>query len=585
VAEGFEWLAEIKDGISSPAKAMRSSLKVLTDEMKSTEREIFKLQAIQLQYQQAGQVKHARDVGQSIAGLRQQHRGLSMDMRDLTASTSKTTRAEAEAASAAAAAAAATKAAAAGNLSVLEHGVEALGGEAVVVGGLVAAWGAVSLAVGGAVLAGSEFALEASQFRKNMTEAFGLFLDSKEAGEETYASVRNISAALHAPIEKVGALTQELLVAGMDNQARLTETVKAVTSLARVGQEAGAEKLRGIVEKAIAGGDFKVSERQLKGTGIKLPELLATLAKQTHKSIDEVKAELKNGGIDVGLGIDAINKTINEGKIGQLALGKVEVGDALVDFKNYLQNLFTDIPGVEEFARDAREFAGIFSDDTASGMALHATNKQLFGFLLHEGADALTSLKHGFLYAELFALKAEHAVYPFTSALGGLKAVASDVLGVMKGIAIVGGSLFGVSEAYLGYKAVKSLVGQYGTGPAEAAAGVKPQDTSKPYYATNEDLTGGVAKAPAHAQGGLVGPADGEGFASVAPGEMILPRDVVAGNDNGAPGGGSGAVTHHVEVHVGGITVHGAKDGDHAIELMEDDIADIFERAAAEMGA
>ena len=43
-----------------------------------------------------------------------------------------------------------------------------------------------------------------------------------------------------------------------------------------------------------------------------------------------------------------------------------------------------------------------------------------------------------------------------------------------------------------------------------------------------DGATGGGGRAPAHATGGLVGrPAPGEFFASVAPGEMILPERIV----------------------------------------------------------
>jgi hypothetical protein len=80
-------------------------------------------------------------------------------------------------------------------------------------------------------------------------------------------------------------------------------------------------------------------------------------------------------------------------------------------------------------------------------------------------------------------------------------------------------------------------------------------------------------------------PAPGEAFASVAPGELILPRGFMSRMPDfqgGAANGNGGTVVH---VDVGGIAMHGVHDMAAMRPMLESEIADVFERVRLEVGA
>ena len=97
-------------------------------------------------------------------------------------------------------------------------------------------------------------------------------------------------------------------------------------------------------------------------------------------------------------------------------------------------------------------------------------------------------------------------------------------------------------------------------------------------------VSGPTAVAPAHAAGGLVKPAPGEAFASVAPGEMILPSQFAANLPELGPANSNAGGETHVHVDVGGIAVHGVTDLASFKRATEAEMADVFERIALEGG-
>ena len=68
--EGFEWVLEIKDGMSRPAAEMKSALATLDRSLRSTEAEMRSLQRLQNTYRSAGFKQGAAEVGKDLSKLR-----------------------------------------------------------------------------------------------------------------------------------------------------------------------------------------------------------------------------------------------------------------------------------------------------------------------------------------------------------------------------------------------------------------------------------------------------------------------------------------------------------------------------------
>jgi hypothetical protein len=109
-----------------------------------------------------------------------------------------------------------------------------------------------------------------------------------------------------------------------------------------------------------------------------------------------------------------------------------------------------------------------------------------------------------------------------------------------------------------------------------------PATGGKVMQPTPGGMGGQIEVAPPNATGGKVmQPAPGEQFASVAPGESIVPRGGAVADR--APPAQSGS--RNVSVDVGGIHIEGAGKNAHEIlALLESSLADLFERAALEAG-
>ncbi len=198
--------------------------------------------------------------------------------------------------------------------------------------------------IGETIVEGFKFAVEASEFKENMTDAYSVVLDSADQGKAMFEEVDALAATVHMPAEKAHELASSLMLQGLESQEAVQSTIAAVSDLQRTGLAAGAAKLQSTIERSLAAGHFELGKggKSLKGTGVSVDELYAQLAHNLHKSVQEVQYEMKAGKISVEDGTLALTGAIDKGKVGIIAAGKYGIGDVVTDIKNTVRGLFQE---------------------------------------------------------------------------------------------------------------------------------------------------------------------------------------------------------------------------------------------------
>lgn len=587
MAEGFEYVAKIKDEISGPSKDIKAALGAVAKQMKDASRGILELQKIQQLNKRAGFKEDVKESAKQIADARLKLKELSLAHKDLKDQAKHSGGALEEikhhlfgtVTGATLAAHAIEKVAETAKEAVVEF---------------------VNLAV-----EGFKFALEAREFKEQMTEGFELFLGSKEAGEATFEEVQNIATALHAPIEQVGGLTNELLIAGLNNQKQLTETVESITALQRVAGDAAAGKLENIVRRSVAAGKFAVNPKMLTGTGATLDSLSKIIGTKLHVSNETAKAMLKAGKVNLETGIDALNEAIEGGKIGERAKGMFKLRDIAVDFKNQMMKLFSGID-TAPFVNAIRQVGVLFDENTASGKMFRGIVLGAFNALFKIVGKTTKALLLGFIYAQVYIIKAANAVpwlvkwlyklYDAKTVLTIIKvgliaiaAAAALVIGpfvILAGLGalLISGVVFAIKWiASLDFKQIGlDIVHGIAEGIKSGATAVF--DEVKSVGSGIIDTVKGALKihSPSKEMAKL-GAYTSEGFAvGVESGAPMAHRAMNFATQ--MPEGGGKGSGRQITVNVGGVEIHGVKGAEEMAPMFETMFTDLLERVAIEVG-
>lgn len=457
--------------------------------------------------------------------------------------------------------------------------------------------------LGESIIEGAHFAVEAAEFKENAILAYEAVQGTAEEGEETFKAIDKLAMDVRMPAAKAHDMAKTLMVQGLENQQLLTSAISSVGNLQRVGMEAGAQRVQKIIETSLATGHFELSKKQLRGTGLNLEDIYGDLAKRLHKSRDEIKEELKQGKVDAEVGIASITSAINSGKIGEIADKKFDLTDAVTVFGNEMRGLFQDVD-VGPLKQGLVDFVSIFDKGAASGATMHdavtgAVNGiiRVVGEVITKGTEMILDFEIWGLKIELWGLKNKHAIsetYESIKAIGMAVAdVAAPVGKFLLQVALLGGvipdafhvalvaveglakGVMKIGEA-IGFVADKLHLVDHG------ATALTPEQYDKKYGGA-----GTVVTPPAHAEGGVVArPPEGEAFAAVKPGEMILPERFampllnLGRSDRGSDTSGTTSFEWHGDVIVNG-------NADHASirESVTSALTDVLEKVRLEMGA
>lgn len=196
--------------------------------------------------------------------------------------------------------------------------------------------------IGETIVESFKFAVEAGEFKENMTDVYSVVLDSADEGKAMFKEVDELAKNVHMPADKAHELASSLMLQGLESQEAVQSTIAAVSDLQRVGLAAGADKLQAIIGRSLAEGHFSVKAKQLKGTGVSIDDLYSELAHNLHTSVTNVKEEMKEGKIGVEEGTLALTNAIDKGKVGTIAAAKYTFGDVMTDAKNAIRGVFQE---------------------------------------------------------------------------------------------------------------------------------------------------------------------------------------------------------------------------------------------------
>ena len=424
------------------------------------------------------------------------------------------------------------------------------------------------------VIETTKFAVEASEFKEATIGAYEAIQGTAEEGERTYAAIEKLAASMHMPTDKAQDIAKTLMEQGLENVGLVKGAIETISNLERAGLGGAADKFKSVIERSLSAGHFVMPKKL---SGIQQESVYGELAKELGKSVAEVKRDMKAGLIATEAGIGALETVVNSSKIAEIARKKFTMADALTDLQNAWRSMLQDIdasPLTDAF----RDFVSIFQDGSSSAGDMKDVMTKALNEIIKRVAEGVEGINIFTLRAENFGLRTEIALAPAIHAFKNLYDKSNESQGVMQ---LLGNVVAEMAFEMIGAaNAVGKLVAAYERLPSWAKLG-----GGKTENAPGSGGRGGADFAPANAEGGRVmSPAPGEVFASVAPGELILPREFMSKMPQfnaPAANGNGGSVVH---VDVGGIEMHGVHDMATMRPMLESEIADVFERVKLEMG-
>jgi len=411
-----------------------------------------------------------------------------------------------------------------------------------------AAFGAMALEIGEAAVKTS---LEVTAVNERLVATFDALGSGPGAGAPTLAFLNDLSSKLPQSRDQLATWTKQFQTLGITNLDELRHQVLAVASAQAIGQEYAGPYLA-LTEKihdAVAGHhQLKMGRDPLKA----LAESGASadaVAKKLGLTVQQLDAGLKGGTLNAQNFGNAISATLVDRGTGPLAAMGSEISTLATKATETLHHLFDGID-TSPLTDAIKSVISLGDQGTPSGQALadgvqSGTNTVIKGF-----AEAITESEVFFINLETYSIEAHTFLQPIIATLEEITGTAGGAAANIRGLmGAFEGAASGGFHGAVGGGALGGLVGAVGG----AVGGVES------------------SKAPAHALGGLVTqPASGERFASVKPGEMILPERMTAMlSGSGLGAAGSAAVSPAAQgggdggVQIG--TLHLTVQGSHGV--------------------
>jgi hypothetical protein len=540
--EGFEWLLELRDGMTVPAATMRRALRGITDETRATNAELRKLQSEQ---QRTG--REATAMGRDMLG----GLGLAVGLGEMV-------RLEKDAA----------------------EGMAELAAE------------------------GVKLSFEMNELREHSIRMFEGLSGSAAGGREMYDRIQELRTILPQSERELGQWSAKLMAAGMTDAGGVDRSLKAMSSASALlggGQqgEAAAEKVSNLIAKSLEGGKFKGMAKTLVGTGVSADEL----AKELGMTPEAFQRAFKKGTIEANKGIEALTEVLQRKGTDAIAGTMGELPVIIAKGKEALAHMFDDVD-VKPVTREIQVFFQAVGMAQPAGQSMKSTLTTTMDYVIKLVAQATHAITLGALEGELAILKLEHAFHPTIVSLKRFVDT-GEALGFMKSMLygaeaslFLMGTALKIALAPLlrivqGFEMMSDAI----SFAVDKALDLKAAITGTPRPALDDNGGGGsdwgpanvgLASAPANARGGTVlAPAPGEVLASVAPGETILPKGQLSvGGSQATAAASSGdktvaGVMGDVHLHIDGGG-KGVVDAVHEATAM---LVDMLEGAALEAGS
>lgn len=561
MTEGLNYPMNIEDGMSGPARDAASALKALESQIRAAEKALHAMQGEQLNYKRAGFKGAAGDVGLDIAKVRHELGGLKGAYKDIADAVPKHESSSIYEEVGEHMFGAVTAA------SLLASGIERVGEAALEAGKYL----------GELAIEATKFAVEAAEFRENTTLAYTAVKGSAEEGERTFAIIDKIALKAHMPAEKAHDLARDLMLQGLTDTRLIGETIEAQAALMRTGQIAGAEKLKKIIERSTASGHFDpgklggghggaTSGRALAGMGVSLPGLIDQIAKDTHKSVSQVGAELKAGKITVDEGVAALSESITRGVIGQAARAKYDIHDFATDSTNSFRRMVQgiDLKPLQQGLLDIGTALGFVADHKDGVQSVFQTVVDWAGKAIEKGLEFGEDMVIAFLRTEI-------ALAPVIQGFQSIYHVLEKIQGMGGGTI---GMVLGMSSPLQNLQRImdtQTAAGARETGVKMGDDVIKGAREATHTHSPSTDM----ADFGHDLRAGLDMGFDARSIGSDVRGGIMPSMP----SQSSAVGGGAA-----VHVSVGDIIVHGAADAHVTAMLLESQLTDIFYRVGLELG-
>jgi hypothetical protein len=384
----------------------------------------------------------------------------------------------------------------------------------------------------------------------------------------------------------------------------ILDVVEGVGTASGAGASAAAAKIDEIIRRGAAFGRTGINigmgplaraGGELAGTGLKSEDVTDALAKDMNISVEKAAAMLRRGVVPIGAAARALREAA-EKNFGQINLAKMATADAITNkwHDDLIALTRGAVPGLQSFWSEVGKIESVFSTTTTSGYALKQIVSSLGTSLgivsKRDGPELQTFLRLAVLeatklnnvllklelqYLKTFKGKDFDATDMFRRVSNVVKEIVLDVGTIVEMMeqadTIVGKVAKFVSGGALSSPFDRPDEDDGASGPVRQPLSVVRDTSPAPYGppalasqgTTRQPLSvvrdRPVAVATAHATGGTVmQPAPGEAFASVAPGETIVPR----GGFGGTRGGGVSSITIPIN-----LTIQVNAHGTHAKEV------------------
>jgi hypothetical protein len=256
-------------------------------------------------------------------------------------------------------------------------------------------------------------------------------------------ALANKVATPRAELEKLAGATVKALNNSRVSGQGMVDTFNAVAlASAAMGDEVGA-KLAEMVARAKNTGRVQINPFELQGTGLKIQDIGAALAKSMHVGVTEATAALQRGRVSVN-DFAAALRTASEVRFGQLnALQRL--GDIAGNFAKRIQALTTGI-NFGPFLDAVESISMLFDKSTVSGDVLKGLIEDIANTLGPAFQRSAPYIKEAFERIELGALRIEIALYKARNAIQAAFADQKDLLTTADAMKLIDTYVDGIAD-------------------------------------------------------------------------------------------------------------------------------------------
>ncbi|WP_437798502.1 hypothetical protein [Sorangium sp. So ce693] len=286
---------------------------------------------------------------------------------------------------------------------------------------LAAALIAVVAGAGAATIALAAYAFQAANAARDARLLFDAVSAGAGADQRLGVQVELLAERVNLARSQLNELALSLGRTRLQGRALEAAFSAAATTTAVMGQAAGSV-LQGIATEAARTRVFVLNAFSLDGTGLKLRDVAAELAKRTGVSMRAAVTAIQNGRVKVADGLAALDAAV-QAKFGKLAAAQMlSFGTQVQRAKENLAALFKDVK-IEPLLEGLRGVLRLFDQNTVTGQQLKLLAETLLNPLF-EAVRSASPFVQGFfkgmvIAALLVAITLQRLKRAWDEAFGG----------------------------------------------------------------------------------------------------------------------------------------------------------------------